>query len=66
MIPDTDWEIKAKNDPVEFQKKMETLPLRRLGTPEEVASVVAFICSKQASLVNGACIAVDGSEGKGI
>jgi 3-oxoacyl-[acyl-carrier protein] reductase len=64
MIPDTGWEIKAKNDPVEFQKEMETLPLGRLGTPEEVASVVAFICSKQASLVNGACISVDGSEGK--
>ncbi len=34
------------------------------GTPEEVASVVAFLCSEKASLVNGASIAVDGGEGK--
>lgn len=34
------------------------------GTPEEVASVVAFLCSKKASWVNGACIAVDGGESR--
>jgi 3-oxoacyl-[acyl-carrier protein] reductase len=37
-------------------------PLGRLGAPEEVAAVVLFLCSAQASLVNGACIAVDGGE----
>ncbi|MBI2288070.1 MAG: SDR family oxidoreductase [Chloroflexi bacterium] len=39
-------------------------PLGRLGTPEEVASVVVFLCSERASLVNGASIAVDGGESR--
>jgi 3-oxoacyl-[acyl-carrier protein] reductase len=40
------------------------LPLGRFGTTEEVANVVAFVCSRQASLVTGASIAVDGGQGR--
>ena len=39
-------------------------PLGRMGTPEEVANVVIFLCSEQASLVNGANIVVDGGQSK--
>ena len=39
-------------------------PLGRLGTPEEVAAVVAFLCSAEASLVNGANITVDGGQSR--
>ena len=35
-----------------------------LGTPEDVAAAVVFLCSKQARHVNGACLVVDGGEGK--
>jgi NAD(P)-dependent dehydrogenase (short-subunit alcohol dehydrogenase family) len=38
--------------------------LGRLGTPEEVAAVVAFLCSAEASLVNGANITVDGGQSR--
>jgi 3-oxoacyl-[acyl-carrier protein] reductase len=63
MIPDTGWEQEEKRDPAGFARLLdEAFPLGRLGTPEEVAEVVAFICSDQARLINGAAIAVDGGE----
>lgn len=38
----------------------ERIPLRRFGTAEEVAGVVAFLCSKDATYVTGHTISVNG------
>ena len=39
---------------------VDTLPMRRMGTPEEFAAVVTFVASAKASYVSGATIPVDG------
>ena len=63
MIPDTGWEEERNKDPEGFRKMAdEEYPLGRLGTAEEVADVVAFLCSAKASLVSGACVVVDGGQ----
>jgi len=61
-IPGTGWEELRLSKPHEFAAFCEALPLGRMGTPEEVAAVVAFLCSDEASLVNGASLVVDGGE----
>lgn len=59
------WHRRQQADPegiADFVRR--DMPLGRFGTADEVASVVAFVCSRQASLVNGASIAVDGAQGR--
>ena len=59
------WDRRQKADPegiAEFVRR--DMPLGRFGDVDEVASVVAFICSMQASLLNGAVIAVDGGQSR--
>ncbi len=44
--------------PVEFIKQI--IPMQRIGRPEEVASVVRFLCSDDASYITGQVISVNG------
>jgi NAD(P)-dependent dehydrogenase (short-subunit alcohol dehydrogenase family) len=43
-----------------FQTARPTSLLKRFATPEEVAAMVAFVCSPLASATNGAALRVDG------
>jgi 3-oxoacyl-[acyl-carrier protein] reductase len=48
-------------DPAEFQRlAAEQTPLRRVGQPAEVASVIAFLASDEASYVSGQTLYING------
>ena len=65
MFPGGGWAARQERDPEAFAAWIEReLPWGRLGTPEEVADVVAFVLSERANWVNGTHIAVDGAQGR--
>ncbi len=44
------------------EKIVEQIPLRRLGTPDEVAKIIYVLCTETSSYVNGAEIHINGGQ----
>jgi len=65
MFAGSSWERRQQVDPEGIAAFVKSeLPLSRFGKPEEVAAVVTFLASDQASLVTGACWTVDGGQSR--
>ena len=55
-------QVLRKEDEATKQEWLSTVPQRRLGRPEEIAEVVIFLCSDEASYLTGQAINVDGGK----
>ena len=55
-----EW-LSTQPDPAEAERRvLSTIPLRRMATPAEIANLVAFVASDEASAITGASLAADG------
>ena len=58
---DTDlFQARYAHAPLEQEKVMNQIPLRRVGQPEDVADAVAFLASDWASFITGQILLIDG------
>jgi 3-oxoacyl-[acyl-carrier protein] reductase len=61
------WHRRLQEEPARVAEFVKNeLPANRFGTPEEVAAVVVFLSSTQASGINGACVVVDGAQSRSL
>ena len=49
-----------------MRRTVANIPIGRMVQPEDIANLVVFLCSDQASAITGQTIAVDGGSGRGI
>jgi glucose 1-dehydrogenase len=57
---ETDMNQELKENRTELNNVVRRIPLRRIGTSEEVANMVEFLASDKASYITGSAFFVDG------
>jgi 3-oxoacyl-[acyl-carrier protein] reductase len=48
------------NTEQDLQSIRKTIPMQRLAEPEEIARLVAFLCSERNTYLTGQCLVIDG------
>ena len=67
LFPGGSWERKLAERREFFERYVEAeVPLRRFGTPEEIADLVVFLSSERASFITGSCVVADGGQTRGV
>lgn len=61
------WDLKIKEDKAKVQKMLEEkVPLKKLGSPEDISSMVLYLSSEKASFITGSCMVIDGGQTTGL
>jgi 3-oxoacyl-[acyl-carrier protein] reductase len=62
-VPGGSWDEKIQVNRERVERLIEaTVPMRRFGTPDEIADAAVFLCSDRASFITGTCLVVDGGQ----
>ena len=56
----TDMSAEALNDPLTREKVFRTIPMGRVGTPDEIAGPILFLCTPYAGFITGEIFNVNG------
>jgi len=63
IFPGGSWDNRLATSPELVARMLKAeVPMERLGTPDEIASLVAFLCSERASFITGSCVIADGGQ----
>ena len=63
FFPGGSWERHLQNRKAAVESMLDTeVPQQRFGTPEEIASLAAYLCSPQAAFATGSCYVMDGGQ----
>ena len=66
-FPGSSWDKKKQQDPDKVEQMLKTsIPMKRFGTPHEIASAGVFLCSDRASFITGSVLVVDGGQTVGV
>jgi 3-oxoacyl-[acyl-carrier protein] reductase len=59
------WDTASRERPAHVEKYLnERMAIRRFGRVEEIADLVTFLCSENASFCVGSCVLADGGQGR--
>jgi 3-oxoacyl-[acyl-carrier protein] reductase len=56
------WAQRLAANPEDVSAIIDRVPLRRFGTPADIAEAAVFLCSQRASFITGADLIVDGGQ----
>jgi len=66
-FPGSSWDEKIHKDSGKVKQMINvSIPMKRFGTPKEIADAGVFLCSNRASFITGSVLVVDGGQTVGI
>lgn len=60
MVDDTARQTDAENPQRIIDSLSQNIPLKRMGTPDEIGDLIAFLASEESSYITGSAIVIDG------